>query len=244
MAPRTCAAYNHRNTNQDQRDRSQNPADDIERLKYPVGGLQPRVKRRKPGEERQQRKNRRGDGEGRYRRHPHHGPFNMLDRLVRFILELEFGGCERLIQASRYGSLPAHEFTNRRAQTCDVIAKRREFGGAIYLEPLSPIIDFPLGLLLRVTVTLLKEAEQFGIFAFDDFNILISQLAPLPFDFAFQLVPAAFDFVPAHGIAPLSPIEMPAAVVMTLFSCTALSGSHWAACGIAISVRFRRRPAR
>src|ERR1700720_219604 len=25
----------------------------------------------------------------------------------------------------------------------------------------------------------------------------------------------------------LSPIEMPAAVVMTLFSCTALSGSHW-----------------
>ena len=42
----------------------------------------------------------------------------------------------------------------------------------------------------------------------------------------------------------LSPIEMPAAVVMTLFSCTALSGSHRAACGIAISVRFRRRPAR
>jgi hypothetical protein len=33
-------------------------------------------------------------------------------------------------------------------------------------------------------------------------------------------------------------------LVMTLFSCIALSGSHWAACGIAISVRFRRRPAR
>ena len=28
----------------------------------------------------------------------------MVDRLVRFFLELEFGGCERLIQASRYGS--------------------------------------------------------------------------------------------------------------------------------------------
>ena len=69
MAPRTCAAYNHRSTNQDQRDHSKNPANDIERLKCPVVGLQPRVKRHKPGEERQQRKNRRGDGEGRYRRH-------------------------------------------------------------------------------------------------------------------------------------------------------------------------------
>jgi hypothetical protein len=122
MAPRACAAYNHRSTNQDQRDNSQNPANDIERLKYPLGGLQPRVKRHKPGEERQQRKNRRGDGEGRYRRHPHHNPFYMVGRLVRFILELEFGGCERLIQASGYGSLSAHEFTNRCAQTCDVIA--------------------------------------------------------------------------------------------------------------------------
>ena len=109
----------------------------------------------------------------------------MVDRLVRFFLELEFGGCERLIQASRYGSLSAHEFANRCAQTCDVIAERGELGGAIYLEPLSPIIDFPLGLLLRVTITLLKEAEQFGIFAFDEFNILISQLAPLVLDFAF-----------------------------------------------------------
>jgi hypothetical protein len=105
------------------RDHGQNPANDNERLKFPIGGLQPRVKRHKPGEERQQRKNRRGDGEGSYRRHPHHDPFNMVDRLVRFFLELEFGGCERLIQASRYGSLSAHEFANRRAQTCDVIAK-------------------------------------------------------------------------------------------------------------------------
>src|ERR1700730_1451044 len=78
----------------------------------------------------------------------------------------------------------------------------RELGAAIYLEPLSPIIDFPLGPLLRVPITLLKEFEQFGIFAFDEFKILISQLAPLPFGFAFQLVPAAFDFVPAHGAAP------------------------------------------
>ena len=156
MAPRTCSctAYNHRSTNQDQRDHSQNPANDIECLKYPVGGLQPRVKRHKPGEERQQRKNRRGDSEGRYRRHPHHDPFYMVDPLVRFFLEIEFGGCERLIQASRYGSLSAHEFANRCAQTRDVIAKRRELGSAIYLEPLSPIIDFPLGLLLRVAITL------------------------------------------------------------------------------------------
>ena len=51
MAPRTCspARYNHRSTDQDQRDHSQNPANDTERLKYSIGGLQPRVKRHKPG---------------------------------------------------------------------------------------------------------------------------------------------------------------------------------------------------
>ena len=51
MAPRTCscAAYNDRSTNQDQRDHSQTTANNTERLKYPVGGLQPRVKRHKPG---------------------------------------------------------------------------------------------------------------------------------------------------------------------------------------------------
>ena len=154
MAPRTCAAYNHRSTNQDQRDHSQNPANDIERLKCPVVGLQPHVKRHKPGDEGQQSKNRRGDGEGRYHRHPHHDPFDMVDRLVRFFFELEFGGCERLIQATRCGSLSAHEIANRCAQTCNIMSKRRELGGAIYLEPLSPIIDFPLGLLLRVAITL------------------------------------------------------------------------------------------
>src|ERR1700732_1897937 len=209
MMPRTCAAYNHRSTNQNQRDHSQEPANYNERLKYPVDGPKPRVERRKPGEERQHRKNRRGDGEGRYRRRPHHDPLYMIGRLGRFFLELEFGGCERLVQASRYGSLSAHEFTNRCAQTCDVVAKRRELGGAIYLEPLRPIIHFSLGPLLRVPITLLKEAEQFGIFAFDEFKILISQLAPLPFGFAFQLVPAAFDFVPAHGAVPFVASKSP-----------------------------------
>jgi uncharacterized protein involved in type VI secretion and phage assembly len=58
MAPRTCscAAYDHRTANQDQRDHGQNPANDNERLKFPIGGLQPRVKRHKPGDKRQQRK--------------------------------------------------------------------------------------------------------------------------------------------------------------------------------------------
>ena len=97
----------------------------------------------------------------------------MQDHFLRFFLELQFGG---LIEASRCGSLSAHEIANRCAQACNVIAKRRELGGDVYLEPLSPIVDFPLGLLLRVTITLLKEAEQFAIFAFDEFNILISQL--------------------------------------------------------------------
>src|SRR5439155_21498214 len=113
-----------------------------------------------------------------------------------------FDSSQRGGEARRYGSLSAHEIANRSAQACNIIAKRREPGDDVYLEPLSPIIDLLLGLLLRVTITLLKEAEQFGIFVFDEFNILISQLAPLPFDFAFQLIPAAFDFVPAHGVAP------------------------------------------
>ena len=130
---------------------------------------------------------------------------NVFDTLSGALLDL------RLIQASRYGSLSAHEFANRRAQTCDVIAKLRELGGAICLEPPSPIIDFPLGLFLRVTITLLKEAEQFGIFAFDEFNVLIIQFAPLPLNFAFQLAPATFEFVPVHGAAPfVAPLLQPA----------------------------------
>jgi hypothetical protein len=109
----------------------------------------------------------------------------MVDRLVRFFLKLQFGGCERVIEARRYGSLLAHEIANRSAQACNVMAKRREFGDDAYLELLSPIINLLLGLLLRVTITLLKEAEQFGIFAFDEFNVLVSQLALLVLDFAF-----------------------------------------------------------
>src|SRR5262245_17733508 len=109
----------------------------------------------------------------------------MVDCLVRFFLKLQFGSCERVIEARRYGSLPAHEIANRSAQACNVMAKRRDRGDDVYLYPLSPIIDLLLGLLPRVTITLLKEAEQFGIFAFDEFNLLIGQLAPLARDFAF-----------------------------------------------------------
>ena len=133
----------------------------------------------------------------------------MVDRLVRFFLELQFGGCERVIEARRYGSQLAHEIANRSAQACNVMAKRRELGDDVYLEPLSPIIDLLLGLLLRVTITLLKEAEQSGIFAFDEFNILISQLAPPPFDFAFQLVPRPSPWscsLCCFEVRPYSPI--------------------------------------
>jgi hypothetical protein len=80
----------------------------------------------------------------------------MVDCLVRFFLELQFDACERVIEAHRYGSVSAREITYRSAQACNVMAKRREFGDDAYLEPLSPIIDLLLGLLLSVTVTLLK----------------------------------------------------------------------------------------
>jgi hypothetical protein len=36
----------------------------------------------------------------------------MVDRLVRFFLELQFGGCERVIEARRYGSLSARSPTD------------------------------------------------------------------------------------------------------------------------------------
>jgi hypothetical protein len=79
----------------------------------------------------------------------------MVDSPVRFFFELQFGGCERVIEARRYGSLPAHEIANRSAEACNVRAKRRELGDDVYLEPLSPIIDLLLGLHPRVTITLL-----------------------------------------------------------------------------------------
>jgi hypothetical protein len=49
----------------------------------------------------QQRKTRRGYGEGSHHEHPHNYRFDIIDRLVRFFVEPEFEGCEPLIQATQ-----------------------------------------------------------------------------------------------------------------------------------------------
>jgi len=66
------------------------------------------------------------------------------------------------------------------------------------LELLDPQIDFAFGLFLGVAVARLKKAEQFGAFAVDDINIVISQLAPLRPDLALELLSVSFDFIPVH----------------------------------------------
>src|ERR1019366_3505698 len=66
------------------------------------------------------------------------------------------------------------------------------------LELVGPQIDFPFCLVLGVTVTRLKKAEQFDALAVDAFDIVISQLAPLRPNLALELIPVSFDDIPVH----------------------------------------------
>ena len=61
------------------------------------------------------------------------------------------------------------------------------------LELLDLQIDFALRLLLGVAVTRLKKAEQFAAFAVGEFNIVISQLAPMRPNLAIEQLLIFFD---------------------------------------------------
>jgi hypothetical protein len=74
----------------------------------------------------------------------------------------------------------------------------REVSGPMLRELLDPQIDFALRLLLGVAVTRLKKAEQFTAFAVGEFNIVISQLAPMRPKLGIEQLPIFFDFIPVH----------------------------------------------
>jgi hypothetical protein len=74
-----------------------------------------------------------------------------------------------------------------------VYSMTREASGQMLLELLDLQIDFALRLLLGVAVTRLKKAEQFAAFAVGEFNIVISQLAPMRPNLAIEQLLIFFD---------------------------------------------------
>ena len=116
---------------------------------------------------------------------------------------LFYGDCNELV-GSRLNQLGGRDAAFA-ARTKNVgIPEHRVYGmtraasGPTLLELLDPQIDFALGLLLGVAVTRLKKADQFAAFAVDEFNIVISQLAPLRPNLAFELLSVSFDFIRVH----------------------------------------------
>jgi hypothetical protein len=59
-----------------------------------------------------------------------------------------------------------------------------------------------LGLFFRIAITLFENAGELILLAFNDFEIVISQPAPLLLDFAFQLFPVSGHGCTVHRISP------------------------------------------
>jgi hypothetical protein len=63
--------------------------------------------------------------------------------------------------------------------------------------PAVPVVDFLLRLVLTVAVALLQTALKLFPLTVDDVKVVVSELAPLLLDLAFDLLPVSFDSVPA-----------------------------------------------
>jgi hypothetical protein len=77
--------------------------------------------------------------------------------------------------------------------------------GSLFLPSLTtiPVIDVLLGPIFLVTIALLDFAFQLIALAIDNVQIIVSELAPLFFDFALGLLPVTFDAVPVHDVSSL-----------------------------------------
>src|SRR5262245_31792861 len=64
------------------------------------------------------------------------------------------------------------------------------------------VVEFPLGPVLLVAVSLLELAGELIALAADQRQVVVGELAPFFFDLSFQLFPIAFDLIPIHGQSP------------------------------------------
>ena len=77
----------------------------------------------------------------------------------------------------------------------------RDFTSKRPLEALrsKPVINLLADLILRYAIALLNLAFEFLTASIDRSEVIISELTPLRFDFAFELFPTALNTVPVHG---------------------------------------------
>lgn len=75
--------------------------------------------------------------------------------------------------------------------------------GAPKSETARPLVDFPFGLILGVPIFFLHEPDEFLPAALDLVPLVVGDIAPLGLSLALELVPAAFDLIPVHGILHL-----------------------------------------
>src|SRR5262245_8720882 len=79
-------------------------------------------------------------------------------------------------------------------------------GPARWLGPVDggdEVVHLLLGLVLLVPIPLLELAQELVLLAADERPVVVGQLAPLRLELAGQLLPAAFDLVPIHRLAPV-----------------------------------------
>src|ERR1019366_1290494 len=66
-----------------------------------------------------------------------------------------------------------------------------------------PICYGLLSLFAGIAVTLLDASNELGLLSFDDFQIIIGELAPFFLRLALELRPVSFDLIPVHLNLPV-----------------------------------------
>lgn len=60
------------------------------------------------------------------------------------------------------------------------------------------VVDFFVGLIFLITVSLLELAFELIALAIDDVKIIVGKLTPLLLDLALDLLPVTFDWIPVN----------------------------------------------
>ncbi|CAH1654058.1 hypothetical protein CHELA1G11_10725 [Hyphomicrobiales bacterium] len=62
----------------------------------------------------------------------------------------------------------------------------------------EPVIDLPLGFVLRDAIALLQLSGEFRAFTLHDIQIVVGELAPLLLQIPLELLPVTFNAIPIH----------------------------------------------
>src|SRR5205085_12015544 len=70
-------------------------------------------------------------------------------------------------------------------------------------QALDELVRLLLGLLLRVAVALLEQADELVFLAGNPVPVVVGELGPLRLELALEFLPSAFEHVPIHRTCPL-----------------------------------------